>query len=199
MKTESKYFFKKVFIGGLIFGLIVFLMVFFVKGVRAEDNKTIEFTDRGWPMILDDDKWRTQLLFDTVQACYQGTIRWVILSNPSLLGQIPAPIAQRQMMEHCFCVMDKIRKENKVKDYQKKVLDPEWGGNLFMMKAMECVKEYKTLPSFFTDIIVIPPDNKTTTPEKLIPDNSSSTKDAESLPDQKQKEFKEESPLIFQG
>ena len=68
-----------------------------------------------------------------------------------------------------------------------------------MMKAMECVKEYKTLPSFFTDIIVIPPDNKTTTPEKLIPDNSSSTKDAESLPDQKQKEFKEESPLIFQG
>ena len=42
-------------------------------------------------------------------------------------------------------------------------------------------------------------ENKIKPKEKLIPDNSSSTKDAESLPDQKQKEFKEESPLIFQG
>ena len=57
---------------------------------------------------------------------------------------------------------------------------------------MECVKEWQTLPLFFTT-------NLPTTPEKQIPDNSSSTKDAESLPDQKQKEFKEESPLIFQG
>jgi len=119
MKTDTKYFFKKAFIVGLIFGLIVFLMVFFVKGVRAEDNKTIEFDDRGWPKILDEDEWRSQLVFDTVQACYQGTIRWVLLSNPSLLNQIPSPIAQRQMMEHCFCVMDKFRKENKVKDYKK--------------------------------------------------------------------------------
>ena len=106
------------------------------------------------------------MVFDTVQACYQGTIRWIVLSNPTLLGQIPNPIAQRQMMEHCFCVMDKIRKENKVKDYKKKVLDPEWGGNTFMLKAMECVKEYKTLPSFFTSIIETPSDNKT------IPNNN---------------------------
>ena len=73
MKTETKHFFMKVGAGCLILGLICFLMFFFVKGVRAEDNKTIEFTDRGWPMILDEDKWRTQLIFDTVQACYQGT------------------------------------------------------------------------------------------------------------------------------
>ena len=122
MKTETKYFFKKVFIVGLIFGFIVFLMVFFVNGVKAEDNKTIEFDDRGWPKILDDDEWRSQLVFDTVQACYQGTIRWIVISNPTLLGQIPNPIAQRQMMEHCFCVMDKIRKENIVKDYKKRLL-----------------------------------------------------------------------------
>jgi len=199
MKTYTPvYFIKKVLICLLIL-IPVSIFIMNLTSVRAEDNKTIEFTDRGWPMILDEDKWRTQLIFDTVQACYQGTIRWIVMSNPTILGQIPNPIAQRQMMEHCFCVMDKIRKENKVKDYKKKVLDPEWGGNTFMLKAMECVKEYKTLPSFFTSIIEIPSDNKTTTPEKLIPDNSSSTKDAESLPDQKQKEFKEESPLIFQG
>jgi len=191
MKTDTKYFFKKAFIVGLIFGLIVFLMVFFVKGANAEDNKTIEFTDRGWPMILDDDKWTTQLLFDTVQACYQGTIRWIVLSNTSLLNQIPTLSAQRQMMEHCFCVMDKIRKENKVKEYKKKVLVPEWGGNLFMLKAMECVNEYKTLPSFFTHII---PDNET---NNVIPKESEDSKDE--LPSPKPKESEEDPATIFQG
>ena len=191
MKIDTKYFFKKAFIVGLIFGLIVFLMIFFVKGVKAEDNKTIEFTDRGWPMILDDDKWTTQLLFDTVQACYQGTIRWIVLSNTSLLNQIPTLSAQRQMMEHCFCVMDKIRKENKVKEYKKKVLVPEWGGNLFMLKAMECVNEYKTLPSFFTHII---PDNET---NNVIPKESEDSKDE--LPSPKPKESEEDPATIFQG
>ena len=199
MKTESKYFFKKVFIGGLIFGLIVFLMVFFVKGVRAEDNKTIEFTDRGWPMILDEDKWRTQLLFDTVQACYQGTIRWIVISNPSILGQIPNPIAQRQMMEHCFCVMDKIRKENKVKEYKKDVLDPEWGGNLFMLKAMECVGEYKTLPSFFTDIIGIPSGNETKKENKVIIKPEEPQNSQEESPDQPKEESEGSPQTIFQG
>ena len=192
MKTETKYFFKKAFIVGLIFGLIVFLMIFFVKGVRAEDNKTIEFDDRGWPKILNDDEWRSQLIFDTVQACYQGTVRWIVLSNPTLLGQIPNPIAQRQMMEHCFCVMDKIRKENKVKDYKKKVLDPEWGGNTFMLKAMECVREYKTLPSFFMKMPT--PDNET---KKVIPEESEDSK--EELPSPKPKESEEDSTTIFQG
>ena len=110
----------------LLILIVVSLFVVNITSVRAEDNKTIEFDDKGWPKILDDDEWRSQLVFDTVQACYQGTIRWVLLSNPSLLNQIPSPIAQRQMMEHCFCVMDKIRKENKIEDYKKKVLDPEW-------------------------------------------------------------------------
>jgi len=147
------------------FGLF-FMLVGVGEVIKAEDNKTIEFTDRGWPMILDEDKWRTQLIFDTVQACYQGTIRWIVLSNPTLLGQKPNPIAQRQMKEHCFCVMDKIRKENKVKDYKKKVLNPEWGGNLFMLKAMECVREYETLPSFFMKMPI--PDNATKTDNGTI-------------------------------
>jgi hypothetical protein len=194
MKTDTKYFFKKAFIGGLIFGLIVFLMVFFVKGANAEDNKMVEFTDKGWPKILDDDKWTTQLVFDTVHACYQGTIRWVVMSHPSLLSQMPTLAAQRQMMEHCFCVMDKIRKENKVEEYRKEVRDPEWGGNLFMLKAMECVNEYHTLPSFFTKIIETPSDNET---NKVIPKESGDSKDE--LPSPKPKESEEDPATIFQG
>ena len=185
-----------------IFTSTIFLILFIfgamvmVSQVKAEDNKTIEFTDRGWPKILDDDKWTTQLLFDTVQACYQGTIRWIVLSNPTLLNQIPTLAAQRQMMEHCFCVMDKIRKENKVEEYKKEVLNPEWGGNLFMLKAMECVNEYKTLPSFFTNIIPTPPDNndKIVTPEDKPKDSQ------DEPPGQKPKESKDGLPAtIFQG
>ena len=177
----------------------LFLMLFIFGGmvmvsqVKAEDNKTVEFTDTGWPKILDDDKWTTQLLFDTVQACYQGTIRWVVVSHPSLLGQIPTLAAQRQMMEHCFCVMDKIRKENKVGEYRKKVADSEWGRNLFMMKAMECVNKYKTLPSFFTKIIGTPND-KIVIPEDKPKDSQ------DEPPGQKPKESKNGLPAtIFQG
>ena len=153
MKFNS--YFKNEKLPKIIMGVLLILIIMLVAGVavvKAEDNKTIDepkFTERGFPKILDDDKWTSQLVYDTIGACYQGTIRWVVLSNPSLLGQIPAPIAQRQMVEHCFCVMDKIRKEVKLEEYFKKVIDPVWAGNMFMENAAECVKEYETLPSFF--------------------------------------------------
>jgi len=198
---EHKYFkstsiIKKVFIVGLILGLMYFLLFFFVKGVRAEDNETKK-------VVLKE--WTTQLLYDTTNACYEGTIRWVLLTHPSLLGQPPNWRSQRQMIEHCFCVMDRIRKEIKIEDYQKLVYDPEWTGNTFMTKALECVKEEKTLPSFFviqgdegiktTPIPkVITDDNET---KKVIPEESEDSKDE--LPSQKPKESEEDSTTIFQG
>jgi len=165
MKFNS--YFKNEKLPKIIMGVLLILIIMLVAGVavvKAEDNKTIDepkFTERGFPKILDDDKWTSQLVYDTIGACYQGTIRWVVLSNPSLLGQIPAPIAQRQMVEHCFCVMDKIRKEIKLEKYFKKVIDPVWAGNMFMENAAECVKEYETLPSFFMKMPI--PDNATKT------------------------------------
>jgi hypothetical protein len=178
----------------ILIAITLGVLMFLSSSVGGIDNKTTDepmFTERGFPKILDDDKWVSQLVYDTLGACYQGTIRWIVLSNPTLLGQIPSPIAQRQMMEHCFCVMDKIRKENKVKDYKKKVIDPEWGGNLFMLKAMECVKKYETLPSFF---MKMPNDNET---KKVIPEESEDSK--EELPSPKPKESEEDSTTIFQG
>jgi len=180
------------FIIGLIFGL----MFFFVKGVRAEDNVTKK-------IVLKE--WTTQLLYDTTNACYEGTIRWVLLTHPSLLGQPPNWRSQRQMIEHCFCVMDRIRKEIKIEDYQKLVYDPVWTGNTFMVKAMECVKEEKTLPSFFviqgdegiktTPIPKVKTDDNET--KKVIPEKSEDSKDE--LPSQKPKESEEDSTTIFQG
>ena len=161
MKLNS--YFKNEKLAKIIMGVLLVVMILLVVGivaVKGEDNKTTDepvFTERGFPKILDDDKWVSQLVYDTIGACYQGTIRWVLLSNPALLNQLPSPIAQRQMVEHCFCVMDMIRKENKIEEYRKKVIDPQWGGNLFMLKAVECVSKYETLPSFFMKLTM--PDN----------------------------------------
>ena len=199
MKFNS--YFKNEKLAKIIMGVLLVVMILLVAGVavvKAEDNKTInepKFTKGGWPKILDDDKWRTQLLFDTTQACYQGTIRWVLLSNPSLFGQLPSPIAQRQMMEHCFCVMDKIRKEVKLEEYYKKVLNPLWTGNIFMVKAMECVAEYKTLPSFFATMVT--PDNETKDNKTIIPDVPQDS--PEEPQSQKPIESAEELGTIFQG
>ena len=178
------------FIIGLIFGL----MFFFVKGVRAEDNETKR-------VVLKE--WTTQLLYDTTNACYEGTIRWVLLTHPSLLGQPPNWRSQRQMIEHCFCVMDRIRKEIKIEDYQKLVYDPVWTGNTFMVKAMECVKEEKTLPSFFViqgdeGIKTTPiPKGKIDNPP-VVPDGETEDLKEES-PDQQQEESEGSPETIFQG
>ena len=184
MKLNS--YFKNEKLAKIIMGVLLFLIIMLVGGIsvlRAEDNKTKE-------IVLKE--WTTQLLYDTTNACYEGTIRWIVLSNPSLIGQMPNYQTQRQMIMHCFCVMDKIQKEFKIEDYQKLVYDPEWTGNLFMTKAMECVAEEKTLPSFF--MTKTPNDNETKT---VKPKELEDSKDE--LPSQKPKESEEDSTTIFQG
>ena len=186
-----------------IFASILFMVLFLVGGllmlnqVRAEDNKTIVDQSRtagGFPKILDSGKWSTQLLWDTTNACYQGTIRWIVMTNPSLLGHRPNVMAQREMVVHCFCVVDKIRKELTLEEYIKMVRDPDWSGNIFMTKAMECVREWQTLPLFFkTDL---PSDNETITrKQQEESDNGSGTSD--SIPEQPNEPMEETPQLNF--
>ena len=183
----------------IFFILFLLCLMVLISQPRAEDNKTVDSPSRtpgGFPKILDDDDdWPTQILYDTVGACFQGTVKWVVLSNPDLIGQIPGPMAQRQMVEHCFCVMDKIRKELEYQEYIKKVSDMKWTGNLFMTKAAECVGEYQTLPNFFMKIPEIP-DNET---KNLIPEDK--PKDSQDEPPGlKPKESENGLPeTIFQG
>ena len=75
MKIGS--FFKNEKYKKIIIGVLVFLIALLVLGlftVRAEDNKTRK-------VVLKE--WTTQLLYDTTNACYQGTIKWIFLSNLS--------------------------------------------------------------------------------------------------------------------
>jgi hypothetical protein len=167
-------------------------LMFLSSSAEGVDNKTVDepkFTRGGFPKILDEGEWSSQLIYDTIGACYSGTIRWIIMNNPSLIDKPPNFMAQRQMVEHCFCVMDKIRKEHKLEEYRVKVFDPEWTGETFMLKAMECVKKYKTLPNFFTDI-EIPLDNET---------NGETEDSKDELPSQKPKESEGSPQTIFQG
>ena len=129
-------------------------------------------------------EWSTQLVYDTTNACYQGTIKWIVMTNPSLYGVPPGFESSRQMLVHCFCVMDRIQKQVTIAEYQKRVFETDWVGQLFMGKALECVKEEQTLPSFF----------------KMLPDNE--TKDDHGIqsviPKGKPKDSQEESPDLQQ-
>jgi hypothetical protein len=196
---EKDEYFKGVSVTKVAFiiGLILGFMVFFAGIARAEDNKTINNPTSGFPKILDDDKWSSQLVYDTLGACYQGTIKWIIMTNPSLLGQMPGPMAQRQMMEHCFCVLDKVRKNQPLKEYIRRVFDQMYIGDLFMKKALECIGEYKTLPSFFMKIPT--PDNETKSDNNTIikPDKPKDSQDEP--PGQTPKESNDLPDTLFQG
>ena len=127
LKNEKN---TKIIVGVLIFLLVLILAGLFV--VKAEDNKT-------------KDEWTTQLLYDTTNACYQGTYRWILMANPALIGQTPPLIVQRQMVQHCFCVMDKIREEFTHGKYVALVESGFLVGELFMKTAYECIREFDTM------------------------------------------------------
>ena len=189
--------------------LIIFVLTLSFAGY-GKDNESLPRTEFGFPKILEENKWESQIVYDTINACYQGTLRWIVLTHPSLIGQMPSPMSQRQMLEHCFCVLDKIRLGNNILDYKKKVKDPNWTGQLFIKKSTECVRQYKTLPDFF-DVM----DNSTkkylnTLEEKTqnletfrkplndetLPESNDSPKES---PDQQQEESNGIPETIFQG
>ena len=218
MKTETKYFFMKVGAGCLILGLICFLMFFFVKGVRAEEagadelNKARnqlknEETLPEKPFIkVPDDAWPSQVIFDTVQVCYQGTLRWVAMGNPNLLNMPPPYHIQRLMTVHCFCVLDKLRTAYKLTVWRKMLskenpLAPVVAPREFMEKAVLCIKEHNTLiglvvldPNMLNEFLNDINDNETITrKQKEETDNGSEKSD--SIPEQPNEPL-EEAPLL---
>ena len=172
----------------------VFLLCMILVGTftaRGEDNKTLEIntTEIGWP---------TQILYDSVNACHQGTYRWIVLSNPALIGIIPPPQTQRAMIQHCFCVLDRGRKQYKFVEYMKVAPNQEAIGNLYYETALKCVTENGTLQG----IITIEPnsDNETKKENKTIikPEEPQDSKE-ESSPDQPKEESNGLPETIFQG
>ena len=130
---------KNIFLQLLFWFGLFFILVGVGTVLKAEDT----FKDPNPNIVLTE--WTTQLIYDTTNACYQGTVKWIILSHPSLYGIPPGLESAREMITHCFCVMDRIRNEFEVEEYRKKVFDGEFIGTLFMNKAFEWYKKASEL------------------------------------------------------
>ena len=192
---------KDEYFKGISFVKIAFLILFFlgamvmISQVRGNEKKSLMFdtSKYGWP---------TQLLFDSTNACYQGTYKWIVMSNPILLGSVPPPQTQRAMIEHCFCVLDTIRLQYSYVEYMQMVMNQDKMGNLYYETALTCVTDHGTLQGI---IVLEPNDNATVTDNETIIDNSTLKKEepkedsTESSPDQSEKEPISDSETIFQG
>ena len=179
----------KIFVIVAVFILCLFFVGLFTA--KGEEDKRLEIntSEIGWP---------TQIIYDSVNACYQGTYRWIVLSNPSLLGIIPPPQTQRAMVQHCFCVLDRVRKDYSFVEYMKIAPNQQMIGNLYYEVALKCVTENKTLEG----IITLEPtsDNETKEENKTIikPKEPQDSKE-ESLPDQPKEESNGLPQTLFQG
>ena len=178
--------------------VISWMIIFGMFRSYAQDNVTENIRPVPGAILAQDGAWPTQMVVDTVSGCYQGTIQWVVMSNPALIGQIPPPAAQRIMLIHCFCILDKIRVQYTFVEYFERYAsstDTVLLGNLFMKKAIECVKDHNTLAGLMK--VKNLPDNQTTTkPEEPIEDS----KEEVPLPKQPVEESEDEEPnTLFQG
>ena len=131
---------KKVYI------MFIIIFSFMTYNVWADHGKLhISDFDK-----VPDDEWPTQVIFDTVHVCYNGTLRWVAMGNPSLMTQQPPYHIARIMTVHCFCVLDKVRSDYKYKAYvdfigKDNKAQPTLIPKLFMGKALECIRDFGTL------------------------------------------------------
>ena len=86
--------------------LFVLIFLSISSPVKSQDNVT--------------SKYPTRVIYQSMIGCYQGTHRWIVLSNPSLIGVTPPQQAQEKMTAHCFCVTDRVRNLMTFEDYMLK-------------------------------------------------------------------------------
>ena len=219
MKTYTPvYFIKKVLICLLIL-IPVSIFIMNLTSVRADEagadelNKARNKLKNEEKIVnrhfikVPDDEWPSQVIFDTIQICYQGTIKWIVMGAPGLLGQVPPYPVARAMTVHCFCVLDKLRTEYKFTPYTDMLgkddpMNPRMLPNKFMEKAVQCIKEHNTLaglvvldPNFNLNKMLEQKDNETKSDKKIkveTPDNNSGKLDSPEQP----KELPKDVPLL---
>ena len=176
--------------------LMMFVIVFmfmFLPFIWAEHSKELGGYDK-----VPDDEWPTQVIFDTVHVCYNGTLRWVAMGNPSLLSQPPPYHIARIMTVHCFCVIDKVRSDFKYSAYVDHITKddrtkPTLIPKLFMKKSLECIRDYHTLGGLvildeeaLKGLNEFTEDNETKNDNQIevMPDNNSGKSDSPEQPEE---------------
>jgi len=145
---------------------------------------------------VSNDEWPSQVIYDTTNVCYNGTLRWIALGNPNLMNTPPPYHISRVMMVHCFCVIDKVRTQYKYKAYVDFISKdnknaPELIPKLFMKKSLECIKEYGTLAGLIIldnealkGLDEFAEDNETRIEEKVKPPVNSGKSDSPEQPEE---------------
>ena len=190
---------KNEYFKGMSFVRITFLILLFfgamiiISQVRAQEKDSLRYdtSKYGWP---------TQVVYDTIGACYQGTYKWIVMTNPSLIGSMPPPQTQRKMVEHCFCVLDRIRIQYSYVEYVQSVTNQTMLSTLYYTTALTCVSENNTL----NGIMILEPKDNETMEENKIPKTPIKPKEPqdskeESSPDQPKEESNGLPETIFQG
>ena len=111
--------------------ILIFLLI--SSPIKGEDNETLKID------------YPAKAIYQSITGCYQGTIRWIVMSNPALIGVTPPPEAQAKMVEHCYCVMDKVRRQLTYVEYVSRLFETSWMAKLWMDNALNCVRTEGTL------------------------------------------------------
>jgi len=120
MKIETKYFFKKIVAGLIILGLALFLMFFFVKGVKAQDNKSQKYYDNR----KYDGNYPSSQIRELWQVC-------------SMTFQAKQPhLPQPTRWEVCDCYVDVIRETHTPEEAH--TLSPENAKKLSLKLINQC-------------------------------------------------------------
>ena len=185
--------------------LMMFIIVFmflFLPFIWAEHSKDLDGYDK-----VPDDEWPSQVIFDTIHVCYNGTLRWVAMGNPSLLNTPPPYGIARLMTVHCFCVLDKVRTQYKYRAYVDHITKDDRSAptlipKLFMGKSVECIRDYHTLQGLILldeeslkALNEFTGDNETQgdKSEDILSDNNSGKSDS---PEQPEELPREDVPLL---
>ena len=129
------------------------------------------------------------LLYNSTTACMQGLVQVVISNNPKLRNQFIPPAVQQQLLGHCSCVVDRIRKVYPLQEYLNEIHDYLWIKTVWGKYGAECMKA-----GYLAGIIQLPTDNKTKEDTSVEDNKSESLK-----PESSVEEIENEEPAIFQG
>ena len=157
----------------------LFTVTVFAWSVQAQET---EKKDEFYPNFL---------LYNSTTACMQGVVTLVISNNPSLKNQFIPPAIQQQLLGHCSCIVDRIRKEITIQEYRKEIHDYLWIKTVWGKYGTECMKA-----GYLAGIVQLPiPTDNETKEETKVEDNKT-----ESLePKSKVEKIQNEEPIIFQG
>ena len=156
------------------------LFAFFTASVFAFSLQATEKKDEIYPNFL---------LYNSTTACMQGLVQVVISNNPKLRNQFIPPAVQQQLLGHCSCVVDRIRKVYPLQEYLNEIHDYLWIKTVWGKYGAECMKA-----GYLAGIIQLPTDNKTKEDTKVEDNKTESLK-----PESNVEEIENEEPTIFQG